>query len=59
MTETDVSYREGEQDFNGNYQVPVEGEPYLMVSVLYKNGDDKYRYLGIQEGVFKNRGTKC
>jgi len=59
LTETEVSYREGEADFNGNFQVPVEGEPYLFVSVSYRYGDDKYRYMGVQDGLFKNRGRMC
>lgn len=52
LSETEVSYQEGVADFNNNYQVPVEGEPYLLVSVTLKNGVDKYRYMGIKGNKF-------
>ena len=59
MSEQEVSYREGVADFNGNYQIPVEGEKYLFVSVRYRFSDDKYRYMGMKNGKFRNRGRAC
>ena len=34
LTEAEVSYKEGEADFNGNYQIPAEGDKYIFVRHL-------------------------
>lgn len=54
----DVSYREGVPDFNGNYQIPTEGEQYVFVSV-HQGSVDTYRYMGSKNNRFQNKGNTC
>lgn len=51
-----ASYQEGVADFNGNYQIPLDGEKYILNSINHTESGDKYRYLGIKDGVYQNKG---
>ena len=47
LTEAEVSYKEGVADFNGNYQIPADGEKYYLVNVETKSGAKISRYMGV------------
>lgn len=52
-------YQEGVPDFNGNYQVPAESEPYVLIYNKYKDVTVERTHVGFALGDIRSTHEMC